>query len=208
MHNKAIFNTCVFFNWEVDAIIKSEQLKIKNSKPADAEGLCTQPWLLPSIQIISTGPSTFAVHIKMDISRTDWKYSTPFLRYITTPPKSTTAQRNKAYKPSNANLFFSALLFILCMSTPVLYFQAVYCSFQSKHHPDQNIPPCLLTLPSFSRHSEHRSSKDHDSTARHNLCFTDGKIKALMLRWVSPCYRSLSKHHISNPDTFPSFYSQ
>lgn len=54
MHNKAIFNIYVFFNWEVDATIKSERLKIKNSKPADAEGLCTEPWLLASIQIINT----------------------------------------------------------------------------------------------------------------------------------------------------------
>lgn len=144
----------------------------------------------------------------MGISKTDWKYSTLLLRHLTTLPKSITAQRNRAYKPSIADLFFSAMLFILCMSTPVLYSQAVYCSFQSKHHPDQNIPPCLLTLPSFSRHSEHRSSEDHDSTARHNLCFRDGKIRALMLRWVSQSYRSLSKHHISNPDTFLSFYSQ
>lgn len=166
------------------------------------------PDCLQVFKLYTQGPSTFAAHIKVNISKTDWKYSTPFLRYLTTLPKSTTAQRNKAYKPSNANLFFSALLFILCMSTPVLYFRAVYCSFQSKHHPDQNIPPSFLTLPSFSRHSEHRSSTDHDSTARHNPCFTDGKIKALKLRWVSLSYRSLGKHHISNPDTFPSFYSQ
>lgn len=163
------------------------------------------PDCLQVFKLYRRGPFTFAVHIKMNISKTDWKYSTPFPRTL---PKSTTAQRNKAYKLSNANLFFSALLFILHLSTPVLYFQAVYCRFQSKHHPDQNIPPSLLTLPSFSRHSEHRSSQEHDSTARHNLCFTDGKIKVLMLRWVSLSCRSLGKHHISNPDTFPSFYSQ
>lgn len=145
----------------------------------------------------------------MGISKIDWKYLTAFQRCLTITPKSTAAQRNMAHKTSSADFFSCATLSYCVRPRMHLFytFRLYIAVFRANTTPIR-IPPCLLTLPSFSKHFEHRSSKDHDSTARHGLRFTDGKFRALMLRLISLSYRSIGKYHISNPATFPSFHSQ
>lgn len=133
----------------------------------------------------------------MGISKTDWKYLTAFRRCLRITPKSITAQRNMAHKTSSANLFFCAAL-SCCTCVCAILSGCIFAVFRVNMTLIR-IPPCLLTLPSFSKHLEHTSSQDHDSTARHNLSFTDGTMKVLTLRLISLSYRSLGKYHISNP---------
>lgn len=85
------------------------------------------------------------------------------------------------------------------MSTHVSLLYFLGCTFPAfRGNTTLIIPSYLSTSPSFSRHFEHRSSEDHDTGVRDNLCFTDRKIKALILRVISLSYRSLGKYHINN----------